>query len=401
MNNYTRALLLFLLTTTGVVAQINFEKGYFIDQNNQKTECYIKNEDWINNPSEFEYKLTPNGKTKTLRSTNLKTLVIDNAFKFEKHIVPYDDSERSTTNLSYERSPKYKETELILNVLVEGKATLYSYRDEDKRAFYVQLDDGNIRPLIYNVYTNKDRNILYNNRYQQQLLTEFPCEGINEKKVTRVAYKSDDLKSFFKDYNECKGSKVVEFYKAKKGEFHLKVFAGAYSSSAVSDLGFLGISFGGVETATAWSPTFGVELTYVLPFNKNKWAVFIAPNYSSYEGEGSFFDLAVQRAFKLEYSAIQIPIGFKHYMFLNDTSKISLSAAVLIDALLNAEGSGNVTIEKDGFQTSAGFALGVGFSYDNYSIEARYLPSRQLLENNASSNIELDQFSITIGYTIF
>lgn len=46
-------------------AQIRFEPGYFIDTANQKTECFIKNVDWKNNPTRFDYKLSENGELKT------------------------------------------------------------------------------------------------------------------------------------------------------------------------------------------------------------------------------------------------------------------------------------------------------------------------------------------------
>ncbi|PTX62041.1 outer membrane protein with beta-barrel domain [Kordia periserrulae] len=402
MKNYTSVLLLFfLMTSASLLAQINFEKGYFITENGQKTECYIKNEDWINTPSKFEYKLTQNGETKILRIPNLKTVVIENAFKFEKHTVPFDNSDRDVSNLKFDRTPDYEDTTLLLNVLLEGKVDLYAYRDQDKKAFYFKKENGTLEPLIYNVYTNENRDILYNKRYQQQLLTEFPCTGITERKVIRVDYKKGDLLSFFKDYSECKGETAVQFSKPKKGTFHIKVFAGAYNTSATTDLGISAFFAKGVDTEATWSPTFGAEFEYIFPFNKNKWSAFIAANYSSYEGEGEFLDLSVRRNFKLEYSAIQIPIGARHYMFLNDTSKLFLSGAVVFDILLDAKGSGNVTIEKDDFGANAGLALGLGYSYDKYSIEARYLPGRNLLDNGSLSRSELKQFSITIGYTIF
>jgi hypothetical protein len=402
MKNYTSVLLIiFMMITSGLFAQINFEKGYFITENGQKTDCFIKNEDWINTPLKFEYKLTQNGETQILRMPNLKTVVIENAFKFEKYTVPYDNSDRAVANLKFDRSPDYKDTTLMLNVLLEGKVNLYGYRDQDKRAYYYKKQDETLEPLVYNVYTNENRDILYNNRYQQQLLTEFPCTGITEKRVVRVDYKDGDLKSFFKDYSECKGETVVEFSKPKKGALHLKVFAGAYSSKAVTDLGISAFFAKGVETGPSWSPTFGVELEYVLPFNKNKWAVFIAPNYSSHEGESEFLDLSVRRNYKVEYSAIQIPIGARHYMFINDMSKLFLSGAVVVDYLLNGEGSGNITIEEDLFKTAVGVSFGLGYSYDKYSIEARFIPSRDLLENSSLSTIDLQQFSLTIGYTIF
>ena len=48
--------LLFIVVLLSIIgieskAQVIFEKGYFINREGQKTECFIKNLDWRNNPS--------------------------------------------------------------------------------------------------------------------------------------------------------------------------------------------------------------------------------------------------------------------------------------------------------------------------------------------------------------
>ncbi|MBC8753820.1 hypothetical protein H2O64_04010 [Kordia sp. YSTF-M3] len=401
MKNYYCVVLLFLMTTSGIFAQVNFEKGHFITESDQKIECYIKNEDWNNTPSKFEYKETLDGDVKVLRLGNFKTLVIDNAFKFEKHTVQFDDSSRALNELSFDRNPNFKEKTVLLNVLIEGKVTLLSYIDNEIRAYYYKKGTGKVAPLIYKVFTTEDRKILYNTRYRQQLLTEFPCDAITENTILKTDYSAGDLSSFFLKYNECEGETAIQYKKTKKGTFHGRVFGGFYNSSSDTELELPVLTRSGIDMEAAWAPTFGVELEYVLPFNKNKWSVFIAPNYSSYEGEGSFFDLMVERRFSVEYSAIQIPIGFRHSMFINDNSKIFLSGAVLIDIPLTTGTGGNVTLPEGDFRTSAGTAIGIGYSYDKYSIEARYLPNRELLERSTQASVKLNQFSITVGYTIF
>lgn len=50
-------LYLFLLVNLQVFSQINFEKGFFIKNSNEKIECLIKNNDWNKNPTDFEYKI--------------------------------------------------------------------------------------------------------------------------------------------------------------------------------------------------------------------------------------------------------------------------------------------------------------------------------------------------------
>lgn len=389
------------MTTSGIFAQVNYEKGHFVTENGQKTDCFIKNEGWESNPSKFDYKLTLDGDVMVLPMTNLKSVVIDNAYKFEKHTVQLDESDRSLGRLSYERRPKLTEKTLMLKVLIEGETTLYTYVDGNIKAFYYKKNDGDITSLVYKVYTNENRAILYNKRYQQQLLTEFACDDISEKSILKVDYTTRDLTSFFMKYNECKGETTTQYNKAKKGTFHGRVFGGLYNSSSDTELELPVLTRSGINTEAEWSPTVGVELEYVLPFNKNAWSLFIAPHYSSYKGEGSFFDLMVERRFSVEYSAIQVPIGFRHSIFLNNDSKIFLSGAILIDIPLTTETGGNVVLPQNNFRTSAGTAIGIGYSYDHYSIEVRYLPNRELLERSTQASVKLNQISFTLGYSIF
>ena len=52
-----------ILSTLSVLGQVSFDKGYFITNNNQRVECYIKNTDWGDTPKDFRYKLTETGET--------------------------------------------------------------------------------------------------------------------------------------------------------------------------------------------------------------------------------------------------------------------------------------------------------------------------------------------------
>ena len=45
--------LIFLLIAKCSFGQIRYENGYYIDNNNRRTECLIKNVDWGNNPKGF------------------------------------------------------------------------------------------------------------------------------------------------------------------------------------------------------------------------------------------------------------------------------------------------------------------------------------------------------------
>lgn len=42
------------LLTINCYSQISYEKGYYIDNSGQKTECLIKNNDWLRDPTDFK-----------------------------------------------------------------------------------------------------------------------------------------------------------------------------------------------------------------------------------------------------------------------------------------------------------------------------------------------------------
>jgi len=50
----------FFLFSMFAFSQIHFEKAYFINNNDLKTECLIRNVDWRNSPTTFEYKTDAN-----------------------------------------------------------------------------------------------------------------------------------------------------------------------------------------------------------------------------------------------------------------------------------------------------------------------------------------------------
>lgn len=100
---------LFALLSLSALSQITFEQGYFIDNLGNKIECYIKNSDWKNSPSEFKYKHTLEGDIKTETLKSVKEFGVYNAFKFIKKSVEIDISRVGLENLDYTEIPILKQ----------------------------------------------------------------------------------------------------------------------------------------------------------------------------------------------------------------------------------------------------------------------------------------------------
>lgn len=177
--------LVFLLTTIltfSCYSQIYFENGYYIDNNDQKINCLIKNLDWRNNPTEFKYKLTEKSELNKRTIKSVKEFGIYSASKYVRSIVKIDRSSNKVDKLDNERRPIFQEEELFLKVLVEGKATLYSYDDKTlslTRYFY-NIGTSNIEQLVFKNYMTHQFEIATNNRFRNQLWDNLKCSNIKK-----------------------------------------------------------------------------------------------------------------------------------------------------------------------------------------------------------------------------
>jgi hypothetical protein len=157
-------LLLFLtaLLSLNAYSQIKFEKGYFIDNGDQKMDVLIRNVDWRSNPSEFECKLSADGAPKNASIKSVKEFGIADGARFVRHTVNVDRSSGNIKNLSEDRNPEFKEEELFLKLLVEGKANLYSLEDGNITRYFYSKDDSEIIQLIYKKFMTPEKSIATN-----------------------------------------------------------------------------------------------------------------------------------------------------------------------------------------------------------------------------------------------
>lgn len=152
----------------------------------------------------------------------------------------------------------------------------------------------------------------------------------------------------------------------------------------------------------------GIELEYVLPFNNNKWNLTLEPTYQSYKST-IFADLhnsvlvgEVQTT--PEYESIEVPVGIRHYFFLNKNSSLFVNVNYkLFEFLLHSNlDSDFINNRLEGIDFSAGtnnIGGGFGFNFKSkYSLEFRYQGKRNILKNYISWNSSYSSFSLILGY---
>lgn len=389
------ALSVFFLAVVSVAhAQITFEKGYFIDNENQRVECLIRNLDWRNNPSAFDYKTT-NGSTLIRAAiSDVKEFGIGSNEKWIRANIKIDTS--SMLKLTYNRQPSWKESTLFLKVLIEGEASLYHYAEEGLDRFFFSKARGPIEQLVYKRFLVSSIEAAYNKYYIMQLQANVSCEG---KTVdTNLPYNEEALYKHFVAYNGCIGTGLPtsNYKQVKKPDLNLKAVAGFTMSrfTMVYNSGLF-TSYN-VDFGSQIGFRFGLESEVVLPYNKGKWALIVEPTYRSYNGTA----MAGTQELKLDYSSIEIHGGIRHYFFLNESSKLFVNASFVFDFPMNAKIPVGPSLTFE-LTKSVNNCLGFGLQHKRFSIEGRYYSIRNALSTYPNVDNDFKSYSLVVGHKFY
>lgn len=402
--------LLFTILSLNCFSQITFEKGYYIDETNQRLNCLIRNVDWRNNPNKFEYKLSEEAEIKTASLNSVKEFAIKGVSKYVRSEVEIDRSSKNINKLSTEKNPVFQKETLFLKVLVEGRSTLYEYVENNLKRYFYKKENSNIEQLIYKKYKTSSAKIGENNRFRQQLWLDLKCADFNSNKLEALDYEKNELVNFFIDYNRCHNQEFANYSKKPKKDFFNLTIRPRLNNSSLQIQNSKSEARS-VNFENKFGPGIGVEAEFILPFNKNKWAIILEPTYRAFKAERvkPVNNLTGgELVANVDYSSIELPIGLRYYLFLNNHSKFFVDATYVIDFDSNSfieytRNDGSMVKTFD-INSGSNLAFGLGYKLNNkYSVEARYQTTRQLLGNyflNWSAEFNTS-ISIILGYSLF
>ena len=150
----------------------------------------------------------------------------------------------------------------------------------------------------------------------------------------------------------------------------------------------------------------GLEAEFIFPFNKNKWAFIFEPTYSSFKSKTTTASTQGDRKrdFTADYSYIEFAAGFRHYMFLNNNSKLFINAQYVIEhASSNSKVIANYydSITELDITPNNSLVLGLGYNYKKkYNIEAR-ANFKNVLDNYLEWTSKYQTVALVFGYSIF
>jgi hypothetical protein len=402
---------LFFVFSLNFYAQINYEKSYFIDNEGIKTECFIKNKDKNDNPTNFEYKLSPDDtQVSTADITTVKEFKIGTVLKFERATVNVDTSSVNLNTLNLNREPEWKKLTVFLKTLVDSETSLFEYKNGNMTRFFYRTGSNATEQLVYRKYiidADLSTNLGVNNDFQKQLWQNVNCGNISIDNTLKLKYVRKDLIKYFVDYNACKNNAIVDFgNKLEKGSVNIKVLAGVTASTLSLSNSLVDIN---ADFDSKMNVTFGAEFEWFLPINRNKWSLFLAPSYNSYENSttvtinntGPFSSDTVIQNWNASLSHLDLAVGFRYYMYLNANSKIFIGGSYIIANVLDSD----IHNENRSYQTEAKFqgriGYGIGYSFKNkFNIELKY-SSTNIYDNYIYYDSKYSSTSLVLGYTIF
>lgn len=407
MNKILMILVLVIFISSHSFSQIIFEDGYFINNSNEKVYCLIKNIDWNENPTEFEYMLSQNTNVIKESIENVKEFGVNGVSKHIRAIVKIDDSSDNLFNMTSDKNPNFKEKTIFLKVVIDGNVSLYQYKKEDLTRFFYSLNGTDINQLVYKRYLSENK-IEQNNYFKQQIFNDLKCNSIELSSIENLRYTVSHLKKIFIKFNGCNNSNYINYgSNQKKDLFNLSIKPGINNSKLTISNDLLNI--GNIEFNNTINIRIGFEAEFIFAFNKNKWGIILNPNFQNFKSEKTIKYESIEGKILyliVNYKSLELPIGVRHYYFLNDNSKIFTDISYVLNfsknSLINfksADGSDYKTLE---ITPRANLALGLGYKYNNkYSLGIRYQTSRNILGNYRIWESNYTTTSLVFGYSLF
>lgn len=399
---------LLVLLSYHAFSQTHFAPGYFIDNEGQKIECLILNYDWLKNPTTVSYKINEHGPTETFTAFSVSEFGIYDVSKYIARKVQIDRSPTRISELTRSPNPVFREERLFLKVLVEGKASLYSFEDLTANSFFYNVDGSPVEQLIFKLYRTYESggHITKNNRFRQQLWNTLNCASIERQTFENLSYEKKDLVRIFSAYNTCSNSQFTTFdNRVSRTALYVNVrprmnYSSLNASNALSRLGDM-------EWRGKVKPAIGLEMELVLPTNNNKWSLVAEPTYQQFSGTtlAYYFPLEIDVIARVDYASIELPLSVRHYFFLNDDSRIFLNAGLAMDITLS---SSRLEVNRENGYPVTGAnlkggnaaAFGLGYKYKALSCEVRYQTERNITTNYIYWTSAYKTMSVIMGYTI-
>lgn len=274
-----KILLLILVFSLNAFAQN--QPGYYITKDKKTVKGYFKTADFTNSDL-LMFSETEDGKPEKLATDRISEYGIDGQYRLVKTTVNID---RSTTNYTTARTntiADWVEQTVFLNVIVQGKASLYSYDSEWGTKYFYSVNGERPAQLLYRVYKLTDGRKAESFEFRSQLYANLKCDGQLVSDFLNVKYNRDELTAVVQNYNKCNNAENLAFENETGHKLTGKysVFAGVQSTTFSVENSVVKLDKG-----TDVNFSIGAEASLVMP--SKKYEFFVRVEYEKVTGKSS------------------------------------------------------------------------------------------------------------------
>ena len=396
-------LLLFIVMSINSFSQNKFEEGYYIDNLNNKINCFIKNYDWQKNPDSFEIKESENSIVTTITLATAKEVSISTKSKYLRETVEIETSTNNRIDLIASADLVFTTKTVFLQVLIEGNNSLYKFESiQIPVKFFFKVNNEKIEQLIYRKYYSSARGGLtaINQDYKKQLFKNSNCTDVTIDDVQKINYNLDDLIVYFTKINKCQNNLTTKIYFEKqKIRYYFRPLLNLNYSEINLDISNTNVN-GKYSLGNKLNIGLGAEIEFLLPINNFAWSVFLEPSYNSYQST-----ILIPKQYSADaevvakYNYIQLPIGIRRNIYVNPNSDLTLNLAFNLRSAINSK----VEIDKELLINLSGFSYninaGIGYSFKKFKLGLNYYPEKIINNDEQYQKVIFSNFDLNIRYS--
>lgn len=367
-----------LLSLTGSFAQ-NYEKGYIIDNKDQKIECDIDNKDWSINPSEFSYRL--NDQSHTGNRSNVREFGVYDYSAYEKYIVKVAYPTKAVED---EENYLWQTDTLFLKVLVKGNPSLYTFTGAFSPVFFYKTDQDAVPLQLKYKVSSPNGEVKKDNTYRNQIsYLARNCKGTATSFLNRLDYKTKNLVDAFKKMNECNQVNYTEIKRPQPSSIvaHLQ-FRPGFVMNKLSLTSFSDKPYNSDFTYTSGlKPSYRIGLALELSSRAKlkTWSLLLD---LSYQGFDDVKRLNIDYKFYASFKEINLIVGIRKYFVNTAGLKMYAGAYLGINTLqIKPKLDYKYVYANSGIETavfkldkvqSFSFNIGTGIKYKRLGLEITY-----------------------------
>jgi len=408
---YLLAAALFLVTSSSF-GQNDYRKGYYIDVENNKAEVFLQYKDYSklnlpeNQENPIKFKSGTEGATEEISQAKVKEISIADEFKFQRFLIPL------LKNYTNQPIHELQNKNLLLQVLVEGEASLYAYHNKKKVIYFYKLANASVPvELTHDVKTYGGEVVNTNSGYRRELYAVLKTDKLQPSDFAKIKYNEDDLIKIFNRYNNEGGNGSLTF----KNEF---------SKSKLVFTGFVNLNNSSVKVGNAYSYSdkkalfsFGLGAEAELRTSAH-WAFFLRASYQTSDytlktKEAEKSTIKYISTFDVDTKSVDVVLSPRYYIPIDRNStlffNLGFGMAIQSGSVSEVQSSRLTTTAYDRaplalkLKTTMSINPAVGYSFaQKYSIELQYYSIKDYFEAPAGFQdfkVQNNQFNLSLRYS--